>query len=167
MEYIGPWTTVEDPQAILGSYARADTPGATVRLQFMGTGLDVYLVTGPDTGRLSLRVDGQQRRAIDLSTPVQTYRRVVTVVDRAPYGLHTVELTLVAGPQGQSIGIDGFVVRGPRPWPRYLTWDDLLFWTGVVLLFTVGRRAREQREAEKVRVDVSPTSSLPFSGESG
>jgi len=158
--YEGDWELVNDAQAILGTYRRSNQAGATVRVQFMGTGLDVYLVTGPESGRLSLRVNGQQRRAVDVATPTRTYGQVLTVVDRVPYGLHEVELTLVPGPRGRSVGIDGFVVRGPRPWPRYITWDDVLFWFGVILLFTVGRRVRERREAEKVLVDASPTPSL-------
>ncbi len=165
--YEGPWRTVSDPQAVLGSYAESTTPGARVRLRFMGTGLDVYLVTGPDAGRVGIRVDGEQRRAVNVATPSRQYRQVLTVVDHTTYGLHDVVLTVVPGPQGSTVRIDGFVVRGPKPWPRFLSWDDVLFWTGVVLLFTVGRRVRERREAEKGQVDTAAGSATPGSTEGG
>ena len=154
VEYEGNWETVADRHAVLGSYARSSTPGDTVRVRFYGTGLDLYLVTGPDGGRLSIRVDGVQLRAVSVASEMPIYERVLPVVSRVPYGLHEVELTVVAGPDGQStVRIDGFVVRGPKPFLPRVTWDDVGFWGGLLLILTLGRRLREQREAEKATVD--------------
>jgi len=153
VEYTGQWREVQDERAILGSYMESTTPGSKVRIRFLGTGLDVYLVTRPEGGRLALRVDGAQLRAISVATKVPMYRRVIPVVGAVPYGMHEVELTLVEGPDGHSVRIDGFVVRGPKPWPRHIALDDVLFVAGVILILTSGRRLRQWREANKARMD--------------
>ena len=149
VQYEGQWQEVKDERAILGSYMESTTPGAKVRVRFLGTGLDVYLVTRPEGGRLSLRVDGGRLRAVSVATEVPMYGRVIPVVGTVPYGFHDVELTLVEGPNGRSVRIDGFVVRGPKPWPRHISLDDVLFAVGVVLVLTSGRRLRQWREANK------------------
>ncbi len=153
VQYEGAWREVRDDRAILGSYMESTTPGSRVRLRFLGTGLDVYLVTRREGGRLSLRVDGGQLRAVSVATRVPMYGRIIPVVGAAPFGMHEVELTLAEGPDGHSVRIDGFAVRGPNPWPRHLTWDDLFFALGVILILTWGRRLRQWREARKTDLD--------------
>ena len=149
VDYQGDWRVVRDSRAILGSYMQSEQPGATIHIRFVGTGLDVHLITRPDGGRLAVRVDGVQRRAISVASDVPMYRRVIPVVGAAPYGEHEVVLTLVEGPRGHTVRVDGFTVRGPAPFPRHWNGEDLGFWLGVLLILTVGRRARQQREATK------------------
>ncbi len=147
--YQGRWKTVQDERAILGTYIQSTTPGSSVTVRFVGTGLDVHLITRSDGGRLAVRVDGVQRRAISVASDVPMYRRIIPVVAAASYGEHEVVLTLVEGPRGHTVRIDGFTVRGPGTFPRHWTWEDLGFWLGVLGIFTVGRRLRQQREATK------------------
>ncbi len=153
VEWVGKWREVRDPRAIMGSYMESTTPGAKVRLRFLGTSLDVYLVARPEGGRLALKVDGVQLQAVPVSTEVPMYGRIIHATGPLPYGMHDVELTLVAGPDGQSVRIDGFAVNGPRPGPPRFTWPDVLFLASVLLTLTAGRRLREWREENKQVLD--------------
>ncbi len=147
--YDSGWEVVQDPQAILGSYAHSDRLGASVKVPFVGTGLAVHLVGGPTAGRLAIRVDGEQRRALPLYRPVRTYEVILPVAAGLSYGYHEVVLSVAGTPQGRDVNIDGFTVYGPRPLPPHLTWGDMAFLLGVVLTFLLGRYVRTYRSVEE------------------
>jgi len=149
--YEGSWAKVTDPDAILNAYHFSHTLGEQVHLRFVGTGLDLHSIGLPTAGRLGIQVDGIRQRALSLYRPFRTYDLILPVVRNLPYGTHEVVLSVAEGPHGRSVAIDGFTVRAPAPFPPRVTWDDVFFYGGLLLLFTVGRQVRQAREADKGR----------------
>ncbi len=70
MTYTGPWEDITSPQAILGSYRRTTTPGATLSLTWEGRSL--WLHPGPGGGTLQVRDGtGKSRDLILAEAPLR------------------------------------------------------------------------------------------------
>lgn len=90
----------------------AETPGATFRLPFEGTGAGVFVAAGPDTGIVEFRVDGGEWRTRDLFTQWSPQLHLpwaqVLVADLPP-GKHELEVrvseTSNARSRGRSVRI--------------------------------------------------------------
>ena len=110
LDYDSGWETVRDGAAVLGSYQRAKTPGATLRFAFEGTSLT--LVPGSGTGALEWSVDGGMARRVRLDGhPVRMVQdRVPSVLKGQRQKRHEVTLTAVAG----EVSIDEIIVQ--RAW---------------------------------------------------
>ena len=77
----------------------AETPGATLTLEFTGTAVGAYVLAGPDAGTVEASVDGGPARKVDLyhrfSRGLHYPRTVMLAADLAD-GKHTLALRLSA-----------------------------------------------------------------------
>ena len=146
--YDATWTRVPDERAILGSYRHSRTVGARVRVPFVGTGLAVHFIGVPTAGRLGIRVDGVQKRALPLYRTERTYEQMLPVAAGLDYGYHEVILSVAGTPQGSDILIDGFTVFAPPPPPPRVTPSFLLFLLGTGLTLRVGKALRTSKNRE-------------------
>ncbi|HZK66900.1 MAG TPA: cellulase family glycosylhydrolase [Chloroflexota bacterium] len=104
LEYQGEWTTVAEPRASLGALSTTMDPGASARLYFSGTDLELVVARGPAMGKAYLTVDGSPaganqlaqddlgRAALDLSAPTQEWQQRVAVARGLSEGIHLLEI---------------------------------------------------------------------------
>lgn len=109
----GSWGATRDARASGGSFAIADTGGASARLTFRGTAVTWITATGPGMGRAAVYVDGTLRKTVDLSADTRSFgapRRVGGLADR----LHTVRVVVLGRPgalgTGTAVVVDGWSV---------------------------------------------------------
>ena len=116
--YRGDWQVVHDKQAVLGSYRRATSEGATASFTFEGQDLWLVSVRQPGGGRLAVSIDGTPSQVIDLQAAETTFGVHIPLARSLPAGRHHVVLTAQLDTSG-GVGpvIDGFVVANPP-----LTW---------------------------------------------
>jgi lysophospholipase L1-like esterase len=85
----------------------ATEPGAELTLSFRGTAIGVFIVAGPDAGRVEASIDGGAYRPYDLfhnySRGLHYPRTVVFDADLAP-GPHTLKLRMTAQKNAASAG---------------------------------------------------------------
>jgi pimeloyl-ACP methyl ester carboxylesterase/lysophospholipase L1-like esterase len=100
----------------------AEQPGAVLRLQFEGTGVGLFVASGPDTGTVEYRIDGRVRGRRDLFTEWSERLHLpwaqVLAADLAS-GRHELELRVLpttnAKSKGHAVRIVHFLVNGsPR-----------------------------------------------------
>jgi hypothetical protein len=107
LTYEGAWETVADEGAILGTYRRAEEPGAGIAFAFEGSNLT--LAPGPGEGEIRVVVDGGAPRMLALrGSPVRLFSSLRK-------GRHQVRLTVVSG----RVGVDSLTVREPT-WGRWI-----------------------------------------------
>jgi sialidase-1 len=100
----------------------AEQPGAVLRLRFEGTGVGLFVASGPDAGTVEYRIDGRVRGQRDLFTEWSARLHLpwaqVLAADLAP-GKHEMELRVlpVANPKskGHAVRIVHFLVNGTVP----------------------------------------------------
>lgn len=102
----------------------AGRPGAALRLAFDGDAVGVFVVAGPDAGRLSFAVDGGPRGTWDLHTPWSggVHLPVARVLAHGlPPGRHALDLAVSAEAHppraGHAVRIVHFLVNGPGAAP--------------------------------------------------
>ena len=121
----GSWSfnALTDPGYTFG-VARMGAPGDTAHFTFSGTDLTLVVTRGPESGRLTVKVDDVAPRTFDLRADEVINQAKTNVARDLPDGLHTVELVNTSGLNL----IDGFIVRRvpDRTW-ALLVWTSLIF----------------------------------------
>jgi hypothetical protein len=111
VSYGGPWQTVEDSHAVLGTYRRAEEGGAWLSFTFKGSDLLLVVDKGPGGGVLEVRVDDAPPLSVDLASGDEIFGAKVAVASGLPPVEHQVRVS--SGATGW-VAVDGFVVRsGP------------------------------------------------------
>ncbi len=125
LKYEGGWRSVSDPEAVLGSYRRAEDAGQELGFDFIAGSLE--LVLRPGAAPFQIALDGAEPRTITPPPGDGGQSVVVPVARGLSGGRHRVTLTT-----GGELGLDGVIVRpGGRP---------LLAW-GLAIAFLLGTLA--------------------------
>ena len=83
------------------------TPGGTLSFEFTGRAVGAYLLAGPDAGRLDVRIDGGEWKAVELYHYYSAglhYPRTVMFDNDLADGKHAVEVRIAAEHQENSQG---------------------------------------------------------------
>ncbi|MBR0190623.1 MAG: SGNH/GDSL hydrolase family protein [Thermoguttaceae bacterium] len=75
----------------------ADQPGATCEFQFVGKAVGLYVLAGPDSGKVEFSIDGGEFRSAEVHHAYSTglhYPRTVMLADELERGQHTVTLRI-------------------------------------------------------------------------
>lgn len=106
------WRSVASSGASGGRYIVADVPGANASLTFRGTGVTAWFVRGPDSGKVTAKLDASTYLPFDLYNAT-TGSMGLTFGGLAD-GLHTISLsvdpTKNASSNGTKIGLDRWAV---------------------------------------------------------
>lgn len=141
LDYDGAWTTVLDPDAVLGGYAVSETAGDSVAFVFHGTALTVVAVTGPQGGTAQIQIDDRPAVLIDCASASPRHAVEIPIAARLDDGPHDVTLTIVGD---GAVMIDGWIVK--RPEPLSLRWIAALTALGAglgcVACYVLWRRRR-------------------------
>ena len=102
----------------------ASQPGAGLRLKFEGTAVGLYVLAGPDAGKVDLSIDGKRVGEVDLYHRFSEglhYPRTVMLEDELSRGPHELELRIAPREEGErggtAVRILAFAVNKPRPRP--------------------------------------------------
>jgi hypothetical protein len=85
-----------------------DTPGAKLTFKFKGTEASLFDLMGPDTGRVRVTVDGQDKGIRQQVDPWSYYQRFasIPIATNLPDAEHTVTVELLPDPPDRSIAIE-------------------------------------------------------------
>ncbi len=85
-----------------------DTPGAKLTFRFKGTDASVYDLMGPDTGRVKVTVDGEDKGIRQQVDPWSYYQRqaVIAIASGLEDTVHTVTVELLPDPPDRSVPIE-------------------------------------------------------------
>ncbi|MGB9593693.1 MAG: hypothetical protein ACPL7R_06120, partial [Anaerolineae bacterium] len=108
LAYSGRWVDVPDARATLDSYRRSEGDGQ-VRFRFVGTGLDLVVVKGPDAGAIRVFVDGREVAVVNLHAETDMPAAIVPVAHNLRSGEHEAAIYATNG-----AGLDGLIVTN-RP----------------------------------------------------
>ena len=100
----GAWSAARNTRASGGSFTVTRRAGASARLAFDGTGVDVRTVTGPDRGRAQLLVDGELQRTVDLFSRTRAFG-VMLRLDGLADGPHVLRIVATGHARPGSAGI--------------------------------------------------------------
>lgn len=113
LAYSGTWYTFSTTSAFGGSYARANTNGASVTIPFTGQSLDWIAMKGTTTGIADVSLDGGPAQIVNLANPVAIYKQKVWSSGPLRNGPHTVTISRdPASSAGKYITIDAVEVLG-------------------------------------------------------
>ncbi len=85
----------------------ASQPGATLRLSFEGTAVGLYVLAGPDAGKVEFSIDGGRSGEVDLYHRFSEglhYPRTVILEDELSRGEHTLEMRIAPREAGEKGG---------------------------------------------------------------
>ena len=127
------WAGGASPEAVLGGYALARTPGTELRFQFEGTSLDLVTKRGPAGGSVEVWVDGIRQRlspgtgggrqTADLYWPADEWQHRLSLAAGLPDGTHEAVVRTGASPAGGTeVVLDGLIVDGPTARDRLYRW---------------------------------------------
>ena len=89
----------------------ANAPGATMEFTFTGTGLDLFGGKGPDQGKFTVEIDGQQMDEVDTYDAVEEPTCCIYSFRELEQGEHTFKLTILEDKNPESsdtfVRIDG------------------------------------------------------------
>ncbi|GAB4411218.1 MAG: hypothetical protein Kow00123_24980 [Anaerolineales bacterium] len=108
LAYSGRWVDVADSRAVLGRYRRSEGEGQ-VRFRFVGTGLDLAVVKGPNAGAIRVFVDGREAEVVNLHAEADMPAAIVPVAHNLQSGEHEAAIYATDG-----AGLDGLIVTN-RP----------------------------------------------------
>jgi hypothetical protein len=98
----GEWHTVTNASLHTGSFLartgsmyETDKAGSKLRFRFTGDRCALYLVYGPDCGRIRISVNGKARSIHDLFDRYCTYYRLATIPVAVSNGVNDVEVELL------------------------------------------------------------------------
>jgi len=112
---VGTWASVEDAEAVGGSYLKSNTTNSYVQYSFKGSALWVRFKFGSDCGKASITIDGTSYPTIDLYNSLDIFKYVNVAVGLDENTSHTVKIA-VAGTKNASstdyyVNIDAFIYR--------------------------------------------------------
>ena len=114
--HAGPWTTTATASASGGSFALANSSGASVTIHLTGVYLGWFAKKGPDCGQATVTVDGGTPVMIDLYSAKVAWQQEVWSTGVLAGGTHTVVIgwtgTKRAAATGTNINIDAVDVTG-------------------------------------------------------
>ena len=95
------------------------TAGAKLTVKFSGTAIGAYMLAGPDTGIISVRVDGNESKEIDTLNKYSGfyYPMTVMVFNELEDGEHSLELEILPNrknrmkPGGTALRVIGFTAN--------------------------------------------------------
>jgi len=103
----------EDPlrQRFIGKFDTiwyTDTPGATLTFRFRGTEASLFDLMGPDTGRVRVTVDGQDKGTQQQVDPWSYFQRLaaIPIASGLPDTVHTVKVELLPDAPDRSVAIE-------------------------------------------------------------
>ncbi len=105
----GEWALTRYPLAILGKYSTGTRPGDSLAFTFVGTGLDLVFVKGPNRGVARISIDERPPIEIDLGVPaasVDQFGDKTQIVRGLSTNRHSARIEVVVAP----VGVDGVVV---------------------------------------------------------
>lgn len=131
MVWTGTWQVTSDPAASLGGLRESPVSGATLRLRFEGTKLELLAPVGPSRGIAYVKIDGVSALAnrlplnahgqatLDCYAPAARQQARLLIADHLPLRPHELELTVSgehdARSDGPGVGIDAVIVSRERP----------------------------------------------------
>ena len=114
--YGGTWKKVSAPSASGGSFALADSSGASVTIRFIGTRLAWIAKQSPAYGQATVTVDGGTAHTVDLYSASTVYRHTVWQTGSLKNGAHTVVISWTGkkstAATGTNIDVDAIQVTG-------------------------------------------------------
>jgi uncharacterized protein YkwD len=111
--WAGTWAPFETTSASSGSYARANTSGASVTVNFAGTRLAWIATAGTTLGKAYVSIDGGTAVSIDLARTAVAYQQSVWNTGTLTNGQHTVKIWWdTKNATGKFISVDAFEVEG-------------------------------------------------------
>jgi len=136
MDWHGAWETRPDYRAYFGEY-KIGKPGDSVNFVFRGTDLDLVALQNPYGGAVSVQVDDQPAREMDLwLTDPEVGGRIALARDLDD-GEHRAVITVTRSP----VAINGFILqRGSTWWMKRV--GVIVLALGLVVAVAVWRRAR-------------------------
>jgi hypothetical protein len=90
--YSGNWAPFSTSSAYGGSYARANSYGASVTITFTSSYLAWVATKGTTLGKALVSVDGDAATSVNLAASTVAYRQKVWNTGILPYGTHTVKI---------------------------------------------------------------------------
>ncbi|MFQ6014570.1 MAG: hypothetical protein ACE5NP_03910 [Anaerolineae bacterium] len=108
LHYQGGWRSVKDEYAVLGGYRATEKAGDSLSFTFRGTGLDLVVLKGRNSGMLQVTLDGQDLGEIDLRAPEGQYQVEIPIARGLVDREHQVRFQAVG--KGR-VAIDGLIVR--------------------------------------------------------
>jgi hypothetical protein len=116
LQYEGPWTVQESPDASGGKFHVADVAGASVSYEFEGNQVRLIGRADQQGGRADVYLDGvKQLCGIDFWSPIPHDQQVLCIKNGLPQGKHT--LTIVAS------GTKNYYAKGTRVYVDSLQWS--------------------------------------------
>ena len=111
--YAGTWYTFSTSGASGGTYARADTSGASVTATFAGTYLAWIATAGTTLSKAYVSLDGKTPVSINLARTAVAYQQKVWNTGALASGKHIVKIWWdPADAAGKYISVDAFDVLG-------------------------------------------------------
>ena len=114
--YAGAWSTTSNTSASHGSFAFADSSGASVTVHFTGIDLAWIAKRSPAYGKAKVTLDGGSPVTVDLYSASGLWQQKVWSTGILASGTHTVKIqwtgTKPAGASAANINVDAFDVTG-------------------------------------------------------
>ena len=111
--WTGTWATFTKATASGGSYARANTSGASVTVKFTGTHLSWITTAGTTLSKAFVSLDGGPAQSVDLARTAVADQQNVWNTGTLPSGQHTVKIWWdPSNAAGKYVSIDAFVIEG-------------------------------------------------------
>lgn len=113
LTWAGSWAPFATTSASGGSYARANTAGASVTVKFTGTRLAWIATAGTTLGKAYVSIDGGTAVSVNLARTAVAYQQSVWNTGTLTGGQHTVKIWWdPKNAAGKFISIDAFEVEG-------------------------------------------------------
>ena len=139
--YEGPWETLSDPAAELGSYTYTQDPESRITLTFSGT--DLWLRAGPgEDAAFSYTLDGGRESTAELAAGEQ-----VQLAQALAQGQHTLTLRAAPGP----LTIDSLTIHGRDQGPSWLVAGGVILTAGLIGALAAALIARRRRWYQRSR----------------
>lgn len=132
LTYAGTWTASDDNSASGGSFAFADSSGASLAIRFVGTQLSWIAKKSPAYGKAEVTVDGSSVGSVDLYSADEVWQQVVWQTDTLSVGPHAVTIAWTGektAATGTNINVDAIEVHGVLT-GRYQQTDAKLVYAG-------------------------------------
>ena len=111
--WTGTWSAFATSSASGGSYARANTSGSSVTVNFTGTRLSWIATAGTTLSKAYVSLDGGPAQNIDLARTAVAYQQSVWNTGTLVKGQHTVKIWWdPSNATGKFVSIDAFVIEG-------------------------------------------------------
>ncbi|MBS5937297.1 glycoside hydrolase N-terminal domain-containing protein [Clostridium sp.] len=96
--YVGSWGNWSEAVNHAGTVKYIETPNGneTAELTFVGTGIEVLVVTNADRGKYEVFIDGVSKGEVDTYSPSTVRKKVIYAINDLEKGKHTIKLRATA-----------------------------------------------------------------------